>query len=242
MTNEELAVLAQAGDRAAGAKLWECTRRLCFRLARRFFPLCERAGIEREDLEQEIYFGFREAVTAFNPTGGDKFTSYLKYPVWKACAAALGIRNGRAMEPRPASLQSPLDDAGGELQDLIEDETSGQPFEAVEEQLYTAQLHRALDALLDELPDRDALVIRARYFEGRPQRETAAALGCAVSRVGQLERRGLRALQKKPQALAEYREHIISSHAYRGTGLGAWKHSGSVEERIVERLDERGAL
>ena len=30
-------------------------------------------------------------------------------------------------------------------------------------------------------------------------------------------------------------------HSYTGTGFAAWKHGGSVEERLVEYLDSKGA-
>ena len=35
-----------------------------------------------------------------------------------------------------------------------------------------------------------------------------------------------------------YGEDLLS-RAYRGTGFGAWAHRGSVEERLVERQEEK---
>lgn len=37
MTNEELAVLAQQGDREAAGTLWEKVKRLLYQMARRFY-------------------------------------------------------------------------------------------------------------------------------------------------------------------------------------------------------------
>lgn len=38
--------------------------------------------------------------------------------------------------------------------------------------------------------------------------------------------------------LQRWRNEIISAKAWSGTGFGAWKHRGSVEERTVEYLDD----
>lgn len=217
MTNEELAVQAKAGDRAARDNLWECVRRLCCQLARRYFSLCGRAGIEREDLEQELYFGFLAALDAFDPASGNRFTSYLQFHVWNACAAALGIRNGRALCPRPASLQSPLgDEEGGELQDLIADETSEQPFAEAENRLYCVQLRALLDDCLN----------------GR--------LGVSPQRVHQLEFAGMRQLRRQAHRLQAFRDGVIRTQSYHGTGLSAWRRGGSVQERTMLYLEDRG--
>lgn len=247
MTNTELAIKAKAGDKGALCALWECTSNLCFFHAKRYFPMCERAGIEEQDLKQECFFGFLRALDAFDPDSGNSFNSYLKYNIWIACADALGIRNGRDMPKRPASLQSPLGDGedDGSLQDLLPDQGAGQPFEDAEERVYTGQLHKALDDLLQEIPERRAAAVRARYFNGAAQRETAAVMGVSLSRVGQLEQQGLRDLKKaaaRTHALDQYREFVISGRACRGTGFKAWERGGSVEERITERLYDRGAL
>ncbi|MDO4270395.1 MAG: hypothetical protein Q4C72_05635 [Eubacteriales bacterium] len=51
------------------------------------------------------------------------------------------------------------------------------------------------------------------------------------------EQKGLRKLRHPQNArrLEPYREQIITTHAYHGTGFSAWKYGGSVEERIIER-------
>ena len=241
MTNEELAVQAKAGDRAARDNLWECVRRLCCQLARRYFPLCERAGIEREDLEQELYFGFLAALDAFDPASGNRFTSYLQFHVWNAFAAALGIRNGRAMCPRPASLQIPLgDEDGGELQDMIADETSEQPFAEAENRLYCVQLRALLDDCLNGLDVRQADVIRSRYFCGHSRGQTAGRLGVSPQRVHQLEFAGMRQLRRQAHRLQAFRDGVIRTQSYHGTGLSAWRRGSSVQERTMLYLEDRG--
>lgn len=243
MTNEELALRAQAGDLDARNQLWEAVRRLCYKLAHRFFPLCQRAGIERADLKQELFFGFLAALDAFDPDKGYLFNSYLEYTVRKACANALGIRNGKRLDP-PASLQTPVGEDCDELQDLIPDTTSGQPFEDAENRVFNEQLHAALDTCLDALDDRRRETICARFYDGLTLAEVSKQLGCSPQRVRQLEKDGLREL-RKPQytrRLAPFREQIISTRSYHGTGYQAWKRCGSVQERTLVYLENKGLL
>lgn len=244
MTNTGLAIKAKAGERWAISDLWERVEGLCYFYAKRYFPMCDWAGIEEQDLRQECFFGFLRALDAFDPDGEWYFSTYLRHHIHNVCAEALGIRNGKQMCV-PVSLQDPLEDDGGELQDLIPDPDAQQPFEDAEEQLYTEQLHKTLDDLLHEIPERRAAAVRARYFDGTTQIETAAALGVSNSRVGQLERQGLRDLKQaaaRTHRLDQYREFIISNRAYRGTGYQAWKHGGSVQEKTVLELEWRGVL
>lgn len=243
MTNEELALRAQAGDLDARNQLWETVRRLCYKLAHRFFPLCQRACIERADLKQELFFGFLAALDAFDPDKGYLFNSYLEYAVRKACANALGIRNGKRLDP-PASLQTPVGEDCDELQDLIPDTTSGQPFEDAENRVFNEQLHAALDTCLDALDDRRRETIRSRFYDGLTLDEVSKQLECSPQRVRQLENDGLREL-RKPQytrRLAPFREQIISTRSYHGTGYQAWKRCGSVQERTLVYLENKGLL
>lgn len=57
-----------------------------------------------------------------------------------------------------------------------------------------------------------------------------------------MQNKALRALRsgKNLHRLRQYREDIMSTHAYRATGIGAWKYGGSSQERIVELLEQRG--
>lgn len=54
----------------------------------------------------------------------------------------------------------------------------------------------ALAELLDELPERDRLILRARFFEDRTQAEVAARLGLSQVQVSRLERQALAKLRE----------------------------------------------
>lgn len=99
MTNEELALRAQAGDLDARNQLWEAVRRMCYKLAHRFFPLCQRAGIERADLEQELFFGFLAALDMFHPRTRDTYS-----PLTWTMPYATPVRTRWASETVKASI------------------------------------------------------------------------------------------------------------------------------------------
>ena len=44
-------------------------------------------------------------------------------------------------------------------------------------------------------------------------------------------------MRRRVRELRPYLDEIRTTHAYRGTGFGAWKNGGSVEERTAERLE-----
>ena len=47
-------------------------------------------------------------------------------------------------------------------------------------------------------------------------------------------------LRRNP-ALNRFHDEVITYHSCTGTGFAAWDHNGSVEERLVEYLDSKGA-
>ncbi|MCU1513367.1 MAG: polymerase, sigma-70 family factor [Microbacteriaceae bacterium] len=94
------------------------------------------------------------------------------------------------------SLGLPIgDDGTAELGDLIEDTDNPEPFEAIEMNFRHADINRRLD----ELPPRDATVIRLRFgLEGRPAMtldEVGELYGITRERVRQLETRSLKRLR-----------------------------------------------
>ena len=98
-TNEELAVQAQAGDKGAISQLWNQTRGIIFMILARYYnrnpERFARCGVTMDDLEQEGFFAVLEAVEAFNPAKGWKFTSWLNYPLQNHVNAILGTRSGQ---------------------------------------------------------------------------------------------------------------------------------------------------
>lgn len=255
MTNEELAAQAKAGDKDALAQLWEQNRGL---LSKLFRELANKAGarmaamgITWEDVEQSFFLAVVLAVRLYEPERGVLFSSFLRYPVKAVFFDLVGWRTEhQKRDPlgQCASLDEPVSGEDGSQTprgELVPDPAAGRQFQDAEEQLYTEQLHVDLEDCISTLDERRAAVIRARYFEDKTLSETGELLGVNTSRVGQLERDAMRKLRsgRNIQRLRQYREMIISKHAYHGTGLSAWKYGGgSVEERTLVYLEGKGLL
>ena len=112
-------------------------------------------------------------------------------------------------------------------------------FTDADECLYTAQLHSALDDALALLDERQATVLRGRFYEGRTLESLAVQLGISRERVRQTESKAIRAMRfpRIQRKLEAYRENILSGGVYHGAGFTAWKERGSIEERIAERIE-----
>lgn len=105
MTNEQLAALAQQGDRRALFDLWEAVKPFCMAAAghvyRRHYPAkLSGRGVTLEYLQQETYCAFRKALAAFKPERAYKFTTYLSYPLKKRLCPAFGLRKYEARSAR----------------------------------------------------------------------------------------------------------------------------------------------
>ncbi len=242
MANEELALRAKAGDAAALMELWESVRRLCFQIARRYKNMLGWAGYTDEDIEQTLFLAFYAALDAFDPSDGNKFTFYLQYPIMSTLRAVLNIRDGKQLPPAPVSLDCPLDDDESCTRgDLLPDSRAEQAFEDAETRIWNERLHDALEQCLATLEEQQAEAIRGTYYEGLTAEETGKRLNVSASKATQLKQSGLRKLRhgNNFQRLKQYRDEIISAHAYHGTGLSAWRYgSSSVEEKIILKLEE----
>lgn len=134
--------------------------------------------------------------------------------------------------------QLPSDDDNRSLVDVVPDPSSALAFENVERDIYTEQLRAALDKALAMLPEQQREVVRGRFFEKLTLKQAGECVGVSASRAAQLECYGLRAMRRNASLRRFYGEDLLS-RAYRGTGFGAWAHRGSVEERLVERQEEK---
>ena len=254
MTNEELAAKAKEGDREALAQLWEQNRGLLVKL---FRGLANKAGdrmaamgITWEDVEQSFFLAVALAVRLYEPERGVLFSSFMVYPVKRVFFDMVGWRTAsQKCDPlgQSVSLDEPISyDDGSETtrNELVPDPAAGRQFEDAEERMYTEQLHAVLEDCISALDERRAAVIRARYFEDMKLSDIGERFGITTSRVRELERDAMRKMRsgRNIQRLRQYRDMIISKHAYHGTGLSAWKCGGSVEEQAVIHLEDEGLL
>lgn len=246
-TNEQLAALAKDGDRQALATLWAQNKGLlhilCRRYASRFAWRAAAAGVTWEDIQQEGYFMICTAVRLYDPARGAQFASLLPYIVRNHLQELLGVRTQRARNDplsKAASLDEPLDaedEAGATRADLVPDPAAAAAFESAEQALFIRKLRADLEHALAKLDPRQADALRGKYFIGYTLRQLAESMGVSQERARQLQTKGLAAMRRRVRELRPYLDEIRTTHAYRGTGFGAWKNGGSVEERTAERLE-----
>lgn len=258
-TNAALAALAAAGNAFALGQLWEINqgfvRRQLWQWYEKNKPVADAAGLVFEDLVQEGYFALVDAVRRYDPERG-AFTTCLGYALKYQLHSVLCGEHGRQVETADgrllrvaadplntcASLDLPIapdEDSSRTLGDLQPDPAASQAFQHAEDSLYTQQLHAALEEALAKLAERDALILRLRYYDGQTQQAVGQALGIKPQQVQQIEIRARQRLARCP-ALRCWREDIISRRAYQGTGFSAWVYGCSVEERILEELERLG--
>lgn len=190
MTQEELAILAKQGDAKAAESLYLAVEPLLYKLAASYFPLCARAGMERNDLRQELYFAFLQAVQAFRPESGYRFTAFLKFPIRTVCRKALHIREQKLPDP-PLSLDAPLHQTENfTLADMLVDETD--MTHAILQQDFAKAVRDALNSL--PAHERDAII--ALYFDKKTAAQTAKQMHTSISKVRYWQQRAFEKLQR----------------------------------------------
>jgi len=259
-TNAALAALAATGNSYALGQLWELNKGLLRSMFWKWYPAhkaqADAHGLTADDFEQEGFFAVQHAAQTYDPAQG-AFTTWLTAAMQRQIQRTLTNGHARnvtgddgklhttSADPlnHCTSLDVPLDDEDGgsaTLGDLKEDATAAAELDAVEDKLFQEQLHSALEEALAKLTDREADVLRRRYYQQQPLREVGEAYGVAWSRAQQVEKAAMRKLRRNP-ALCRFHDEVIQHHAYRGTSFGSWQYSGSVEEHLVEYLESKGA-
>lgn len=236
-TNEELAIAAQAGEKQAAHELWEGVKRFAAKTAIRWDNAFEgRNGVTVEDLINAAYIAMVDAVATYKPDSG-AFLTWYGYYLKTAFCDCYGVRK-RHTDPLNGaqSLDAPLGDEDGTFSDVIADPNGEAPLRDMEEELYQRQLHDALEAELDKLPEEYSAVLRMRYYDDMTYTEIAAVTGGGPSKVHTLEGKGLQKIRYSSTA-----EHLLDFYDfdyYHGTGLRRFKETGvSIQERYLMNLE-----
>ena len=257
-TNAALAALAAAGNSFALGQLWEVNkgfvRRQLWQWYEKNKPVADSAGLSFDDLVQEGYFAVDYAAKHYNEEQGS-FTTYLSYALLKQIRTATcgehtrGVTtdDGRrvAVSANPLNECSSLDvrldeaDEGSSTKgETIEDPAATQAFQTAEDDLYTEELHNALEEALSQLAAKQADVVRRHYFEGQTLKEISQEDGTTLNAARNREQAAFIALSRNLK-LQRWRDDVITTRAWRGTGWNAWSRYGSVQERTVEYWDEQ---
>ena len=259
-TNAALAALAATGNSYALGQLWELNKGLLRSMFWKWYPAhkdqADAHGLTADDFEQEGFFAVQHAAQTYDPAQG-AFTTWLTAAMQRQIQRTVtnghartvtgedGKQHTTSADPlnHCTSLDVPLDDKDGgsaTLGELQEDPAAAAELDAVEDEVFREQLHSAMEEALAKLTDREADVLRRRYYQQQRFREIGAAHDVAASRAQQIEKAAMRKLRRNP-ALCRFHDEVIQHHAYRGTGFVSWQHSGSVEEHLIEYLESKGS-
>ena len=241
MTNEQLALNVQNGNRAALTELWGAVRPLLFSLAWKFYTRqgkerCAQRGVALEDLQQETFFALYDAVQAYKPEKGYQFTTYLHYATENRFKACMGIQGKGDALNHADRLERPIpgDEEGRKQGETLPDEEAEAALFAVDDRQEQAHFRNVLEQALGELSVVQEAVLRHRFTQRHTRQQTAQALHITPQEVRREEARALQLLRGKP-AVLHLREEALETAAYHGTGWFAWYfEQGSVEERLVE--------
>lgn len=162
MTNEELAVAIQAGDRDKLVELWNQVKRMVYKQAVR---LSGWGGATVEDLTQAGFIAVLLAASTYDQTKA-KFSTHLFQRLRAEFSAAAGQNTKLArLDPihNAVSLDVPVadEDDSDTFADLIPDPAATVEMESMDVRLGVA-------AVLAELPKEQQKVIRDKYWNDLP--------------------------------------------------------------------------
>lgn len=246
MSNEELVSDIHAGSVELMGQLWEQVEGLVKWKAKQVMTVlegCCSRGVEFEDLYQSGYPAMVEAVNTYDPAAGSKFSTWFMYHLKNAFAEATGYRTQKdRQEPlnNYLSLDTPLtDDADSDdLMDVVADPAGLQWRESLEESMWRKQLQKAVETVMETVPEKYREVLRLRYWEDMTLEDIGDLCGISRERVRQMENKGIRILRQPKTASQLYAFYDFDF--YGGTGLGSFVHSGmSVQERYLVIQEER---
>lgn len=249
MTNEELVIKIQQGERDLLLVLWEQVRNFVVGVAMKWAKAekpdayFEAVSDFADDLIQSGFIALVEAVDAFDATQENKFLTllgfYLKKHFGQTCADASGwsryARSKKGAELHVYSLNAPLknseSDSLDEFGDFIADPKND--IADAEELIYQQELHTALERALGKLEPDEEQVIRAKYYEpDGPSQAAAEVIGAAKGQAGVLEQKALRKMRQSKEL-----DNFIEQRTpyFLHVGVTAFHSTNtSAVERIVE--------
>lgn len=237
MTNEQLVIEIQKGNKDLYLTLWIQVKNLITLLAKKYLDRVHaNTGAELEDLEQSGYLALVEAAEAYNPESGYKFTTFLSKSLLNAFNEAGFNRSDKQKQDplkRYTSLYSPVsNDSTVTYEEIIEDEGPSN-IKELEDRLFNEELREALDKALAAIPEPAAVIIKDAYYYSKTIEEIAEDRNLDPNQVKKRKAEGINKLRKN--AHDYHLDKFIDQRTpfYMGVGPAAFQRSG---ESPVEKL------
>ena len=211
MSNEELAVAIQSGEKDLIPLLWDNIQKLAFMLSEKAYKRNEQkfvnAGVQQEDIKQTSYLAFMDAIKGFDGCKGALFTTYYGYHLKKYIT--LLLRGNTALNSSISldELREISDSEEISLYEIIEDETAQESFRKAEETDYNIYLSRVVSEAIADLPPIQRDIIKKYYFEFMTLRQIASELNITVEAVRSTKNRALKHLRNNKRLLSLYGEY-----------------------------------
>ena len=187
ITNEKLAVAAQAGDREALLQLWSQVKSFAAWLARKHY------GSYSEDFQQSAFLALMSCVQTFDQQKGDFLTTF-KFSLYSAFRTALWGGNSKKHRMDPANEAISIGqhvgpDSDTPLSDFIEDPRD--LFESTE----TQERDKAIRNALEELSEDERRVVALRFFRCLTQAQAAQRMNLTEKQLKSIEAAAFRKLR-----------------------------------------------
>lgn len=231
LTNEELAIAIQNGNKELIGQLWEqCKGFICQQALKWSRAWEQRTDFDTDDLIQSGYIALYEAVRNFQADRGS-FITLLSLYLKTEFSNVVGCRTAAQMKDpsnNAVSLDAPAyndPDSDTTFGDTIPAPDMG--FEAVEDALYNLHLSGVVREAVNSIPEQQSKGIDLYYLQGKTQKETAERLCVSGSRAQQVIKEGLKSLRKSQFMPLLLDLYFGSRNLYQGTGFASYKYSGT---------------
>lgn len=200
MSNEELAVEIQKGNKKFCKQLWEQVENFVKKEAYRYYNALRLSGRhytpDPDDFISEGYIAVLEAVKYYDRNKDFRYITYLSKTLKKAFSSVSGLGTLRAKkEPlnNCNSLNIIIGKEGDyiELIDSISDDAAQSEFKKIE----LSETQQIISEAIAELSECDRLLIKMRFWREQPYETIGSVLGITAAAVSKREKRILRKLR-----------------------------------------------
>ena len=242
MTNEEMTIKIQDGETYLYYDLWENNKKLIFQIMRKkLHNTILPCYISIEDIEQEMYFAFLQAVKYYDREKPYSFTAYLKYPILTVLSRL--VFSDKSIE-KESSFDTKIADNDGKTIEkwaLIADPDSENGYKNIENKDINDKVRQALAAL----KDRERTAVELYYFHNNTYEEIGSLLDVNRARAHQIIVRAVRRLQHNPairQTNLERKLHQYKNEEKYRFYADQWRFSQerSAAEVELSRLIQEG--
>lgn len=241
MTNEEIVLEIQNGNREKIVDLWEHTERFIAMKARKYIENSSFSMEWAEDLTQAGYFALVNAAADYDPGRGASFIHYLTFHLQNSFREALGIKTEK-QEGDPihhaAGLDTPITDREGDSFTLADIYGADDPgIENAEHEVYVEELRAILFREIAALPEDQATTIKCYFWQGMTYAEIAEKLGVSTEGIRQRKAKALRKIRQRrnKSGLAHFVEERTPYYVKVGSRRFNVTHTSAVELAVLRR-------